>query len=128
MGVILVVGGDDIESNNSRPNYGRLINYSDDSRSNQEVIMTREEIKTQLEAQAQKDKQLSTEMNSDIYKGRAMGIRIALKTFEELEERDTDNKQLKEEIKQLREDLNNAIRQRDQKSEPATGATPEAGS
>lgn len=89
--------------------------------------MTREEIKTQLEAQAQKDKQLSTEMNSDIYKGRAMGIRIALKTFEELEERDNDNKQLKEEIKQLREDLNNAIRQRDQESKPATGATSEAG-
>lgn len=73
-------------------------------------------------------------MNSDIYKGRAMGIRIALKTFEELEERDTDNKQLKEEIKQLkeeikqsREDLNNAIRQRDQESKPEVGATPEAG-
>ncbi len=89
--------------------------------------MTREEINKQLEAQDQKDKQLSIEMNSDIYKGRAMGIRIAMKTYEELEERDSDNKQLKEEIKQLREDLNNAIRQRDQESKPATCTTPEAG-
>ena len=89
--------------------------------------MTREQITKELEAQAVKDARLSTEINSDIYRGRAMGIRIALKTFEQLEESDKGNKQLKEEIASLRKELQDAIRQRDTKSEPEDSASGEAG-